>query len=189
MRVAAIILAAGASRRLGRSKQLLTLEGETLLHRTARIAWESGLRPVRVVLGADAEIHREALAGLDIHVIQNPEWEEGMGSSLRAGVAELPPEVEAALLLVCDQPALDGALLGRILAAHEATPERVVAAHYAGICGIPALFPRSFFPKLGVMCGDKGARSLLREGEAVEVAFPGGELDLDVPADLERFRR
>jgi len=186
MTVAAIILAAGASRRLGRSKQLLTWGGETLLHRVVRIALESGLQPVRVVLGAEAESCREAIGDLDVQVMLNPGWEEGMASSVRAGLAGFPPGVDAALLLVCDQLALDTSQLARILAVHETAPDRVVASCYSGTRGIPALFPRSVFPELSALHGDKGARDLLRSGNSLEVPFPGGELDLDTPSDLER---
>lgn len=189
MTVAAVILAAGASRRLGRAKQLVAWEGEPLLRRTVRIALESGFSPVRVVLGAEVESCREALEGLEAEVILNPEWEEGMGSSLRAGIGGISEDVEAALLLVCDQPALNGALLAEILAAHRSAPDRLVASFYSGIRGIPALFPRRLFPELGALRGDKGARGLLREGDVLEVPFPGGERDLDTPEDLERFRR
>lgn len=187
MRTAAIILAAGASRRLGHPKQLVPLEGEPLLHRAARLALEAGLGPVRVVLGAELEKCREALSGLDIEVVLNPEWEEGMGSSIRAGMAGLAADADAALLLVCDQVALEGSLLDRILATHRAHPDRVVASRYAGILGIPALLPRRLFGALGALRGEQGARGLLREGDAIELPFPGGELDLDTPGDLERW--
>ncbi len=187
MTVAAVILAAGASRRLGRAKQLVAWEGEPLLRRTARLALESGCHPVRVVLGAEAESCRAAIRGLEVQVLLNPAWREGMGSSIRTGMAGLDPSVEAALLLVCDQPALDGALLARIRAAHDAAPERVVASCYSQIRGIPALFPRRLFSGLSELRGDQGARCLLRDGDALEIPFPGGEFDVDAPGDLERL--
>ena len=187
MKTAVILLAAGASRRLGRPKQLVAWQGEPLLRRAARMALEAGFWPLRVVLGAEAEACREALSGLKVQVVLNPGWEEGMGSSIRAGMADLPPDVDAALLLTCDQPALDGPLLTRILSAHGAHPERLVACGYGGIRGIPALFPRRLFPELEALGGDRGARGLLGETDVLEIPFPGGELDLDTPGDLERW--
>ena len=187
MKTAAILLAAGASRRLGRPKQLVAWQGEPLLRRAARMVQEAGFWPLRAVLGSEAEACREVLSGLEVQVVLNPGWEEGMGSSIRAGMAGLEPDVDAVLLLACDQPALEGSLLERILAAHGAHPERLVVCRYAGLRGIPALFPRRLFPELEALGGDKGARGLLGEADAIELAFPGGELDLDTPADLERW--
>ena len=188
MTVAAIILAAGASRRLGQAKQLVVLHGETMLHRTARLAIEAGCTPVRVVLGAETEACLATLQDLDVQIILNPEWREGMGSSVRAGIASLPLEVDGALLLVCDQPALDSALIVQLLTTHNTAPDRVVASLYSQIRGIPALFPKHLFPTLSELHGDKGARSMLREGEVLEIPFPEGELDLDRPEDLERLK-
>lgn len=188
MTVAAVILAAGASRRLGQPKQLVIWEGEPLLRRAARVARESGFRPVRVVLGAGAEACRDVLAGLEVEIVLNAAWEEGLGSSVRAGVAALPSEVDGLLLLVCDQPALERGLLDRFLAAHAADPDRVVASCYAGIRGIPALFPRRRFPELSALRGDRGARGLLGGVGVLEIPFPGGEEDLDTPEDLARLK-
>jgi len=185
MSIPAIILAAGASRRLGTPKQALLWEGEALLHRTARVALEAGFAPVLVVLGAAAEASLEALAGLNVEVVPNPEWEEGMGASIRAGMAAVPDGTEAVLLLVCDQPALSQNLLNEIRRVHDQAPGRVVASTYAGTRGVPALFPRQRFPELRALSGDRGARGLLLGEDILEVPFPGGEQDVDTPADRE----
>lgn len=187
MSIPAIILAAGASRRLGTPKQALVWGGEALLHRAARVALEAGFAPVLVVLGACAEASLKALAGLPVEVVSNPAWEEGMGASIRAGVAALSPDAEAVLLLVCDQPALDPALLDAIRNAHDQAPHRVIASTYSGIRGVPALFPAARFPELRALTGDRGARGLLLGAEVLEVPFPGGELDVDTPADREKL--
>jgi CTP:molybdopterin cytidylyltransferase MocA len=115
MQTPAVILAAGASRRLGQPKQLIAIDGELLLHRMARIALQV-CAPVLVVLGHEAEQMKAALGELPVQCIKNLDWEEGMASSLRAAVSALPPEAIAAIFLVCDQPAVDQALLERILA-------------------------------------------------------------------------
>ena len=183
MQIPAVILAAGASRRLGQPKQLLELQGEPLLHRTARIALQV-CEPVLVVLGFEAESMKAALGGLPVQCVRNLDWEEGMASSLRAAISALSPEARAAIFLVCDQPTLDQALLERILLLHQAHPCKRIASGYAGIKGIPALLPCQDFDAMLRLRGDRGARSLLGSEDVLEVAFPGGELDLDLPEDL-----
>lgn len=185
MSVAAVILAAGGSRRLGRPKQLVVREGETLLHRTARLALEAGCAPVVLVLGAHEAECRKTVADLEVQVASNSTWEEGMGSSVRVGAAALPAEAEAALLLVCDQLALDAHLLEAFLAEHRRDPNRTLAAAYGGVLGVPALFPKARFPELLALAGDQGARALLRRGDVLGLPFEGGAWDLDRPGDLE----
>lgn len=180
----AIILAAGASRRLGTPKQSVLWEGEALLHRTARVALEAGFEPVYVVVGAATEASREALAGLPVAIVPNPDWEEGMGASIRAGMAALSEDAKAVLLLVCDQPLLTRGHLGELLRCHLAGMERVLASVYGGVRGVPALFPKDRFPDLCALAGDRGARGLLQGKEVGEIVFVGGEVDVDTPGDL-----
>lgn len=192
MPVPAIILAAGASRRLGRPKQLVRIGGETLLARTARVVAEAGAGPVVAVLGA----HRESvLDGVDlgrVHVVANPGWESGIASSIVAGVEavqRLRPEAEALMILVCDQPKLNAEHLQSLIGKYrEAMEPSIVASRYAGIAGIPAIFPVSQFSRLLALEGDAGARFLLREPECpmILVDFAGGEDDIDTPEDLAR---
>jgi molybdenum cofactor cytidylyltransferase len=182
--IPAIILAAGASRRLGRPKQLVELEGESLLRRAARAAL-AGCAPVLVVVGSRAGDMTANLAGLPVTVIGNPAWEEGMASSIRAGIQALPPGAAGVLFMVCDQIAVDGALVRRLLEAWRDHPDAVIACGYAGTRGTPSIFPARSFPELLELQGDRGARGLL-QGEAVVVPFPEGEADVDVPEDLPR---
>ena len=181
--VPAIILAAGASRRLGRPKQLVRVAGETLLRRAVRAAL-AGCAPVLVVVGSRAGEMEAHLAGLAVTLVANPDWEEGMASSIRAGIRALPPGAEAALLLVCDQRAVDGDLVRRLLEARRARPDAVVACGYGGVRGTPSLFPARCFPALLALRGDRGARDQLRGDDVTVVPFPGGERDLDRPEDL-----
>ena len=192
--VPAVLLAAGASRRLGRAKQLETLEGEPLVRRAARAALGAGCEPVVVVLGAEAEAVAAALDGLALTLVRNEAWEEGMASSLGAGLAALgdaAPEARGALLLLADQPAVDAALLRRLLARFEESgARRIVACAYGGGRGAPAVFPRTLFSELAALRGDRGAKPVLEahRAEVLEVSFPEGELDVDTPADLARAR-
>lgn len=187
MSLSALVLAAGASRRLGRPKQLLKLNGESLAHRAARLALEAGYLPVRVVLGAvDAEL-RMALQDLPVCLLENPDWAEGLASSLRRGVAEWGEQEAGLLVLACDQPALDVAILSDLARAFGIDPDRPVACGYGGGLGLPAVLPRRLAPELLQLRGDRGAKPLLIREKAQTVDFPRGLLDLDTPEDLARW--
>jgi molybdenum cofactor cytidylyltransferase len=181
--IPAVILAAGASRRLGRPKQLVEFDGESLLRRSVRAA-RAGCAPVLVVLGSRAPEMEAHLAGLAVTIVPNPEWEEGMAASLRRGVAALPAGAEAVLFLVCDQPRVDGALVQRLLETCRAHPGAVVTCAYGGGRGTPSIFPARCFPALLALRGDRGARGMLHGEDVVVIPFPGGERDVDVPGDL-----
>jgi molybdenum cofactor cytidylyltransferase len=186
MKIPAVILAAGASRRLGEPKQLVRLNGETLIHRMARTALEC-CHPVVVILGSGWEKIRAELSDLDVCCVRNLDWEEGMASSLRTAVTAIPLEAQAALFLVCDQPAVDHALLTSMMALHHGHPWRRIACGYAGTRGIPAILPRADFDALLELRGDRGAKPLLQAEGVLEVGFPAGDLDLDRPEDLARL--
>lgn len=187
MKTPAVILAAGASKRLGQPKQLIEIQGEPLIHRMARIALQT-CDPVLVVLGSEAERMKTALSDLPVQCVRNLDWEEGMASSLRVAVSAMPLEARAAIFLVCDQPALDQDLLERIVLLHREHPGRRIASGYSGVRGIPALLPCEDFDAVLQLHGDRGAKALLASEDVLEVPFPGGELDLDVPEDLVRLR-
>jgi len=194
-RCAAVLLAAGASTRLGRPKQLILLQEESLLHRTARLAVEAGCSPVLVVLGFEADQLRPQLADLPVEIVLNLEWQQGMGSSLRAGMNALSstqpdprPALSAVLVLVCDQPRLTLDHLCELLTRHRggAPHAAITASSYAGRAGVPAIFAAPLFPDLLASAGDRGARDLiLAHAAAVQrIPWPDGETDLDTPGDL-----
>jgi molybdenum cofactor cytidylyltransferase len=182
---AAIVLAAGASTRLGEPKQLVMLGGETLLERAVRVAREAGCAPVLVVVGASfPEVLAYNKLGDAIQVINNT-WQKGMATSIERGVRTLgivAKDADGVVLMTCDQPAVTPEHL-RALAA----TGQVIASAYAGRRGVPAYFPSSSFPALLNLQGDAGARELLREAATVDLA--GGELDVDTAADLEEAIR
>ena len=187
-RVAGVILAAGASERLGRPKQLLRFQGEALIHRAARLAQAAGLAPLHVVVGCRAREVAGALGDLAraVALVTNPDWSAGMGGSLARGIVSLPCAVGAALVLVTDQPHLSGALLGAVLERYRSGAAPLVACRYAsGTLGVPALFARRFFPDLSALSGDRGARALFTRHAAAlaTVSFPAGDADIDTPAD------
>ena len=187
---AAVVLAAGASSRLGQPKQLVQIDGESLLRRTARMAGEAGCDPVAAVLGFEAERMRHELDGLGAVPVVNGDWRSGMGSSLRCGVAallQLDPCPRNILLLVCDQVALSVEILRELLLVHASGEKAITASRYAGRCGVPAIFSSVFFPQLLAVSGDRGAREILERhaGQLARVDFPQGELDLDTPEQLK----
>jgi molybdenum cofactor cytidylyltransferase len=190
MAVPAIILAAGASRRLGQPKQLVRIASETLLARTVRIVRESGAEPIVVVLGAHCEAIRSSVDLSGSHVVVNEAWEQGIATSICAGVEAIQRLVStaaAAMLLVCDQPRLTADHLRELISISGSAEEATIAASgYAGIAGIPAVFHAAQFSKLLALTGDTGARYLLRDpGCPMIIApFAGGEIDIDTPADL-----
>lgn len=189
MRVAGILLAAGASRRMGQPKQLLEVEGETLVHRAARVALEAGLEPVIVVLGCQANEVGAACAGLALQMVVNKAWPEGMASSIRAGINAVPQDAAAALILACDQPAVDEAFLMALMESNRLEPGRIIAAGYAGAVGIPALFPRRCFEVLKGLTGDRGACALLGEADVMSLQLLRGDMDIDTLQDFEEMRR
>lgn len=193
--MACVVLAAGGSVRLGQPKQLVKIDGETLLRRTARLAAEAGCDPIVVVLGAEAERTRAEVSELDTVIVTNSDWSSGMGSSLRCGVqavARLDPQPRNVLLLVCDQLALSADVLKRLIERHRSggtgSASGITASRYGGGPGVPAIFSSAFYPELMGVTGDRGARGILeRHASAVTcVDFPEGDADLDTKEQLDR---
>jgi CTP:molybdopterin cytidylyltransferase MocA len=188
LKVAAVVLAAGASRRLGQAKQLVQLNGERLLERAVRVAVEAGCDPVVVVLGAAAEDVRAACSLGRATIVFNESWTEGMASSIRAGVAAASNEVDGIVLMTCDQPAVTADHLRRLICpvGENSAADETMASIYIGQIGVPAFFPVSRWGELLALRGESGARSLLKGARAVELA--GGELDVDTPESLDAAR-
>ena len=183
MSVAAVILAAGASRRLGIPKRDLVLGDETLRERALRIAQEAGLSPVIVVVRADGD-YGHALQQRGALIVLNDQADEGMAASIRMGVNVAGMlKAEGVVIMTCDQVLLRPEHL-RVLCA---VPERITGSAYAGKIGIPAYFPANSFAVLMGLQGDTGARDMLRD--AASVADENLALDIDTPDDLDRARR
>lgn len=186
---AAIVLAAGASKRLGRSKQLLTIDGEPLVRRAVRAALATDPADCIVVLGDDsAEIERE-LAGVPVRIVLNDDAGSGMASSLRAGIAALDATIAGALIVLTDQPALTADHLRALCAAWRDQPAHAVASAYAGVLGVPALLPRAWFAEIAALAGDVGARNLLRRrrDRVIAIDSPALARDLDTPEDVQNM--
>ena len=185
-----IVLAAGASKRMGRPKQLLPWGGRTLLRHACDTSLATSLRPIVVVLGCEAAACERELAGLDVHPVTNPEWSQGMGTSVACGIAALERrdhQVSGALLMLVDQPDLTASFLESILDQWLKGSRAIVATQYGETGGVPALFSRSFFPDLRALNSDRGARQIIaREKSAVTlIQFPEELMDLDTPELFE----
>ena len=190
-RLGIIVLAAGASLRMGTPKQLLHIGGASLIRRAAQAAIDSGAHPVVVVLGAYAGLIGPELEGLEVQVAVNAEWSAGMSSSIRCGVrrlSTLAPGIEGVVLMLADQPEVTGGALRRLMQAHK--DSGVVAARYHDVLGTPALFSREHFAELLQLDGRCGARSLIeRHGARVlAIDLPEAARDLDTPEDLAAFK-
>ncbi len=187
-RVAALVLAAGESTRLGQPKQLVRYRGERLMDRAIRIAYEAGATPVFVVLGANYEVMLDALKDNPYHprILINKGWRRGMSTSIALGAASAERvDAEDLLVLTCDQVSVTPEHL--LLLIGSSRREHVVASHYYERRGIPALFPEFSFHALQELSGDTGARELLQDDAVLTVPLHHGEFDVDTPEDLERL--
>jgi molybdenum cofactor cytidylyltransferase len=182
----AIVLAAGPSSRFGSPKQLVRLAGRPLLHTLVARAAEVTGNALIVVLGSGADQLAPLLKHSPGTVVINRDWREGLASSIRAGVARLPPACTAALLVLADQAGVTTDDLRRLAGTWRKQPQYMAAALYAGTVGAPAIFPRSLFPELAALRGDAGARAVLRRGAdtLARVPMPSAAVDVDTPEDL-----
>ncbi|MGD2178289.1 MAG: nucleotidyltransferase family protein, partial [Anaerolineae bacterium] len=185
--VAAVILAAGASTRFGRCKQLLDWKGKPLLAHVADVALEAGLDPVIAVLGCRAEEAYPALGDRPVQALINWRWEEGLSTSVQTGLAAVPPQAEGVLFLQCDQPLISAGLVRALVERFEESAAMIVHPAHAGRRGTPVLFARHLFSELSAASGDEGGRGLIaRHAEdvaAVEVDDPRVLSDVDTWED------
>lgn len=191
--VGAIILAAGGSSRFGQAKQLLSFQGESLVRRAVRTAIEAGCACVTVVVGDARDRIETELRETPAVIVENPEWQRGLGTSIRCGLRHLlslRPEIDAVVLLACDQPFADASVITSLIAQRENSHKPIVACSYANTLGIPALFARACFESLLALPDDSGAKALIESHSAdvAQIEFEKGAIDIDTPADFERIR-
>ncbi|MDO9104393.1 MAG: nucleotidyltransferase family protein [Methylovulum sp.] len=189
--VYAIILAAGASSRMGSPKQLLKWRDRPLLEHTILNARALLDERIIVVLGANAEPIQAGIDLGDVTAVINPDWQEGMASSLRTGIQTLPASASAALILLCDQPLINAAHIQNLLQGWQQAPSRIVASQYHHSVGVPVLFPAEFFEQLSALKGDRGAKFLLMKfaNKLLKIPLSEAELDIDNSGDFEWLTR
>ena len=191
MNIALLILAAGGSTRLGSPKQLLEYRGRSLLRHAAETALATSCRPVVVVLGSGSDRLKDELADLDVCPVDNPDWNKGMGTSVRRGIERLEtllPVWDGVLLMLCDQPLIRAEKLEALVRTfREATPPcQGVAAAYEGTLGVPALLGRELLDGISALPDEAGAKMLLRQPGAavIEVSMPEAAIDIDTRAPV-----
>lgn len=191
LKPAAVILAAGGSRRLGRAKQFLVYQGISLIRRAVLAAGQVDCAPIVVVAGSEHQRLKDELAGLPVHVAVNADWDAGIGSSIACGfdaLAIAAPECAAAFILLCDQPLVGASTLGRLLSGW--TGRCVRACAYDQTIGPPVLAPRRFFPQLRNLPPHSGAKSLWQSSpaEVESITCDEARWDIDTESDYARLR-
>jgi molybdenum cofactor cytidylyltransferase len=190
-----IVLAAGASTRMGTPKQLLRqVGGLSLVQQAVQTAQDAALGPIVVVLGANAVQVDSELEGFEAAIAFNPDWETGMGSSIAIGVQtllELYPHLEQLIVMLGDQPLLTPTHLGNLAKAAEQNRCVMSVSTYAEICGVPAFFGKPLFEQLRQLRGAQGAKQVIQQNlpQAVCVPFAEGALDIDTPEDWQQFQQ
>ena len=192
MSVAAVVLAAGGSARFRKPKQFVLFQGETFIKRIVAAAIQARCAPVVVVTGKDSAPIGLELSGLTVSIAVNPRWQSGLGSSIVVGIRHamnLAPDVDAVVLLTCDQPFVTTVVLAQLIQLRLTSGKPIIASAYAETIGIPALFDRSCFSDLLRLKGDSGAKRIIltRPHDVASFNFPSGEIDIDTAADYEKL--
>jgi len=191
--VGLILLAAGGSSRMGRPKQLLAYQGRTLLRRAAETAVASACAPIIVVVGArDEHISRELQGLPGVNIEPNPDWNRGMGTSIRAGLRRVlreSPEVSGIVIMLCDQPHVGAIHIRQLVELHRETARSVIASEYAGTLGPPAFFSRARFADLQRIDDASGAKGIITaaESDRAVLSIPDAGIDIDTPEDFRRL--
>lgn len=189
--VAGVLLAAGTSSRMGCNKMLFELGGESVLRGAARRALAGGLSPLLVVLGHQAERARQELDGLACQVVINPDYDQGITASLKAGVSALPATAAATVVLLADMPLVSTEMIAEIVKRYRATGAPLVISDYGGVTAPPMLYDRRLFGELRQMTAGGCGRQVVKRHrtEAQVLSWPPATLaDLDVPEDYARIR-
>ena len=193
-RIAGIVLAAGTASRMGRNKLVLPVQGKPMVAHAVEAAAAAGLDPVIVVTGHEAAVVRRAVGKTPVTFVQNDDFARGLSTSLRAGIAAVPPECEGAVLLLGDMPGITAPLIEKVVKAFDPADDRAICVATAqGERGHPVLWGRQFFPELEALEGDVGARAVMSRYPAlvcdVEADDDAPLADIDTPEALKAITR
>ena len=193
-KIGMVILAAGASVRMGRPKQVLPYRGQTLIRWAVGTALASVCHPVVVVIGAHAELMKKELECLPVSIAENSEWNCGISSSIRLGVQTLAAsgrEVDAAVIMLCDQPFVTVGVVNALVETRRMTGKMIVASAYGEARGVPALFSKELFGEITALKGNEGAKQVIAKhaDDVATVCFPEGAVDIDTPQEYETLKR
>ncbi len=184
----AILLAAGDSSRMGQPKQLLEFRGKPLILHTCEQLQQVFQDRFKIILGANDKAIRQALNGYEQHIVYNPDWSEGLASSIRTGISSLPESATAAMVVLADQPLITSHALEKLVSAWRHEPGYRVASHYESSIGVPAIFPDIDFELLMRLHGDQGAKHFFKDKTKVKtVSIPEAAIDLDTDAEYRNF--
>ncbi|MEH2039691.1 nucleotidyltransferase family protein [Nostoc sp.] len=190
--IAIMILAAGASTRMGTPKQLLLYQGRSFLQYITEIAIASVCQPVVVVLGANAEQIHPQIKQLPVRVVKNSDWACGMSTSIKSGIEllnNLPQKIEAVVITLCDQPFVSPQIINQLVDTYYSTKKPIIACEYGDTLGVPALFSQTFFSELAALKETSGAKKVINHNvnEVFSIPFPLGDIDIDTPKDYEQL--
>lgn len=191
-KVGLIILAAGAATRMGRPKQLLSYQGRSLILHAVEVALASLCQPIIVVLGAYVEQIKPELMLKAVQVIENSQWQEGMSSSIRAGISMLlktNSKLDAVIISLADQPLVSPQIFNQLIQSYQETQKVIIASKYNETTGVPALFSKALFPELMQLEGDKGAKALIQKyiDTGLSLLIPEAAIDIDTPDDYKQL--
>lgn len=187
---AVLMIAAGESKRMGSPKQLLVVEGETIINRMIHIVKKAVNFPTYVILGAFAETIQAQFPNLEINIVNNTHWQEGMASSIRLGLntakAQIPA-LDGVMVVLCDQPYITESTITALLQLQKEKDTPMAAAYYDDVMGTPALFHSRIFNELLSLKGDMGAKRIIqsRPEKVAKLHFEKGLLDIDTKEDYQ----
>jgi len=188
-KIASVILAGGGAKRMGYPKPLLRWRGKPILVHLIEASREAELCPILVISGAYHQDIQQVMSGFPVNLIYNPNWEEGQSTSVRAAIAALPVETEAAIFLLADQPFVPAKLLTLLSDTFKRTHATVIAPYVGEQRGNPLLFSREVFADLAQLIGDQGGRALLSKYQLTQVPWDDAGIlfDIDTPEDYQRL--
>ena len=188
-----LIMAAGASRRLGQPKQLIDYQGQSLIRRILHEAINAEIGDITVITGYNHHEIEKEIQDLKVNVFYNEEWEEGLGASIRNGLKYVlgrKPETNAILLTMVDQPFVDADHLKKLAKAYDPSRPMIIASAYSSTFGVPVLFDSQYFEEMKQLKGDEGGKKIFVNylRNIVEIPFIQGAIDIDEKKDLKTLK-